>query len=62
MEIQVNGGSISDKVDWVREHMEKQIAIKEVFSQNEVIDCIGVTKGKGFKGRPGIEVSSISII
>ena len=25
MEIQVNGGSISDKVDWVRDHMEKQI-------------------------------------
>lgn len=50
MEIQVNGGSISEKVDWVREHMEKALPVKEVFSQNEVIDCIGVTKGKGFKG------------
>ena len=50
MEIQVNGGSISDKVDWMREHMEKSIPIEKVFSQNEVIDCIGVTKGKGFKG------------
>lgn len=52
MEIQVNGGSISDKVDWVRDHMEKSIPVKEVFSQDEVIDCIGVTKGKGFKGKP----------
>lgn len=52
MEIQVNGGTISDKVDWVREHMEKAIPVKEVFDQNEVIDCIGVTKGKGFKGEP----------
>lgn len=50
MEIQVNGGSISDKVDWVRDHMEKAVPVKEVFSQDEVIDCIGVTKGKGFKG------------
>jgi len=50
MEIQVNGGSVPDKVDWIREHMEKQIPVGEVFSQNEVIDCIGVTKGKGFKG------------
>ena len=50
MEIQVNGGSIPDKVEWVRDHMEKAIPIKEVFSQDEVIDCIGVTKGKGFKG------------
>ena len=51
MEIQVNGGSISEKVDWVREHMEKSIPVKDVFSHNEVIDCIGVTKGKGFKGQ-----------
>ncbi len=50
MEIQVNGGSVADKVRWVREHMEKQIPVGEVFSRNEVIDCIGVTKGKGFKG------------
>ena len=53
MEIQVNGGSISDKVDWAREHLEKQIDVKQVFSGNEVIDVIGVTKGKGFKGTVG---------
>ena len=51
MEIQVNGGTISDKVDWAREHMEKSIPVKDVFSSNEVIDVIGVTKGKGFKGQ-----------
>ena len=50
MEIQVNGGSIADKVDWAREHLEKSIDIKQVFNSNEVIDVIGVTKGKGFKG------------
>jgi len=50
MEIQVNGGTISEKVDWAREHLEKQISIEQVFEQDEMIDCIGVTKGKGFKG------------
>ena len=30
--------------------MEKPIAVKDVFAMNEVIDAIGVTKGKGFKG------------
>jgi len=50
MEIQVNGGSISEKVDWVRDHMEKSIAVKNVFAQDENIDIIGVTKGKGVKG------------
>jgi len=50
MEIQVNGGTIPEKVDWAREHFEKQIPIAEVFQQDEMIDVIGVTKGKGFKG------------
>ncbi len=46
----MNGGSVADKVEWVREHMEKQIPVGEVFSRNEVIDCTGVTKENGFKG------------
>ena len=50
MEIQVNGGTVADKVDWAREHLEKSIDVKQVFDNNEVIDVIGVTKGKGFKG------------
>lgn len=27
-----------------------QIPVKQVFEQNEIIDVIGVTKGRGFKG------------
>uniref|UniRef100_A0AAF5D8V8 60S ribosomal protein L3 n=1 Tax=Strongyloides stercoralis TaxID=6248 RepID=A0AAF5D8V8_STRER len=50
MEIQVNGGTIADKVEWAKEKLEKQIPVEQVFSQDELIDCIGVTKGKGFKG------------
>jgi len=50
MEIQLNGGTIEDKVNWAREKFEKQIPIENVFSQDEMIDTIGVTKGKGFKG------------
>lgn len=50
MEIQVNGGTIEDKVKWAREHLEKPIPIDSVFVQDEMIDCIGVTKGKGYKG------------
>lgn len=47
----MNGGTVSEKVDWVRDHMEKSIPIKSVFSQDENIDIIGVTKGKGVKGK-----------
>jgi len=50
MEIQVNGGTIARKVDFARELMEKSIPVKSVFSPDEMIDVIGVTKGKGYKG------------
>jgi len=50
MEIQLNGGTVAQKVDWARQHLEKPVSITQVFAQDEMIDCIGVTKGKGFKG------------
>lgn len=50
MEIQVNGGTVADKVQWARDHFEKPVSISQVFAQDEMIDVIGVTKGKGFKG------------
>merc|ERR1712027_272260 len=50
MEVQLNGGSIADKVNFAREHFEKKVPIKSVFGKDEMIDVIGVTKGKGFKG------------
>ena len=50
MEIQLNGGTIQEKVDWAKEHFEKEVDISKVFEQDEVIDIIGVTKGKGFEG------------
>ncbi|KAG5858826.1 ribosomal protein L3 [Encephalitozoon hellem] len=49
-EIQVNGGSISEKVDWALNMLEKEVHVGDVFGENENIDVIGVTKGKGFQG------------
>lgn len=50
MEVQLNGGSVSDKVDWAKEHLEKAVPVSTVFYQDEMIDIIGVSKGHGFKG------------
>ncbi|KAL7753965.1 60S ribosomal protein L3 [Sorochytrium milnesiophthora] len=50
LEIQLNGGTVAQKVDWAKEHFEKQIEVSSVFEQDENIDVIGVTKGKGFTG------------
>jgi len=50
MEIQLNGGTIDDKVNWAKDHLEKPMTVDQVFAKDEMIDCIGVTKGHGVKG------------
>jgi large subunit ribosomal protein L3e len=50
--VQLNGGTIPEKVDFARGLLEKTVPIKDVFSQDEMVDIIGVTKGKGVKGQP----------
>jgi len=50
MEIQLNGGTVAEKVDYAYGMFEKTVPILDVFAKNEMIDLVGVTKGKGFKG------------
>ncbi|KAJ7591401.1 60S ribosomal protein L3 [Mycena floridula] len=50
MEIQVNGGSIADKVGFAHGLFEKPIEVGSVFEQDENVDIIAVTKGHGFEG------------
>ncbi len=50
MEIQVNGGSVADKVDFGKGLFEKPVEISSVFEQDEMIDAIAVTKGHGYQG------------
>lgn len=47
----MNGGTVAEKVDWAREKLEQQVPVSTVFGQDEMIDVIGVTKGKGYKGK-----------
>merc|ERR1711970_1672533 len=49
-QMQVNGGSIADKVDWCKDNFEKEVAVNTVFAKNEMLDCIGITKGRGYHG------------
>jgi large subunit ribosomal protein L3e len=50
MEIQINGGSIPDKVDFVVKQFEQTLPVDAVFSKDESIDTIAITKGKGTEG------------
>jgi Ribosomal protein L3 len=49
MEIQVNGGSVADKVEYVQGLFEKSMEVGTDFEQDEC-DVIAVTKGHGLEG------------
>jgi large subunit ribosomal protein L3e len=50
LEIQVNGGNLSEKVDFAVGLFEKEVPISSVFEPDELIDVCGATKGKGYEG------------
>jgi len=49
-EIQINGGTTEQKVDFCTGLFEQEVKIADVFTQDEMIDVIGATKGHGFNG------------
>jgi len=51
MEIQINGGKDArEKVEFAKSLFEKEVTIDAVFAKDELVDVIGVTKGRGFEG------------
>jgi len=50
MEIQLNGGDVKQKVAWAKSHFDQEVAVGEVFSMDEMIDTIAITKGQGTCG------------
>merc|ERR1712217_233515 len=50
MEIQVNGGDITDKISFCKAKFEKEVSVDQVFEEAENIDTIAVTKGHGTEG------------
>jgi len=50
LEIQVNGGNVADKVAFAKSLLEQKVDVSKVFEDNEVVDTIAVTRGKGFEG------------
>lgn len=50
MEIQVNGGTVKEKVQWCKDNLEKEVRVSEVFDPNEMVDTIAITRGHGTCG------------
>eukprot|EP00690_Seculamonas_sp_ecuadoriensis_P000466 EC812952.1.p1 GENE.EC812952.1~~EC812952.1.p1 ORF type:complete len:124 (+),score=40.76 EC812952.1:1-372(+) len=50
MEIQVNGGSIADKLTYAKGLLEQHEPVTSVFQKDEMIDVISITEGHGYEG------------
>merc|ERR1719399_1438441 len=50
MEIQLNGGTVAEKVAWAKSHFEQEVSVGEVFGMNEMVDTIAITRGHGTTG------------
>jgi large subunit ribosomal protein L3e len=50
LEVQVNGGNASAKVDFALGLFEKPFTVDTVFKESELFDAIAVTKGHGYEG------------
>jgi len=50
MEIQINGGNASDKVDFAKGLFEQEVSVSDVFGQGETLDVCAATKGHGYAG------------
>merc|ERR1712166_779541 len=50
MEIQINGGNTAAKVAWAQSKFEGEVTVGEVFQNDEMVDTIAITRGKGTQG------------
>ncbi len=50
LEIRIGGGSIKAQLDYAKSLLGKEIKPPQVFRDGEIIDVVGVTKGKGIQG------------
>jgi len=50
LEVQVNGGSIDEKIKFCQDLMEQEVHVSGVFEESESIDTISISKGKGMTG------------
>ena len=43
-------GSLEEKMNFIKEYLNKEISVENVLEQGQLIDLRGLTKGKGFSG------------
>ncbi|MBS3076133.1 50S ribosomal protein L3 [Candidatus Pacearchaeota archaeon] len=43
-------GTIEEKLNFIKENLDKEISVTNVFAKDELVDLRGLTRGKGFQG------------
>jgi large subunit ribosomal protein L3 len=49
-ELEIGGGSISDRLRYAKNLLGKEIRIRDIFKEGNAVDVIAVSKGKGYQG------------
>ncbi len=44
------GGKMADQLAFVKQHLDKDISVKDVFQEGKLLDLHAVTRGKGYQG------------
>ncbi len=44
------GGNVSEKFEFVKKYVDKELKLEDFFKENQIIDVRGLTKGHGFSG------------
>ncbi|MBD3209306.1 50S ribosomal protein L3 [Candidatus Woesearchaeota archaeon] len=44
------GGTNEEKLAYIKEHQDKDIAIQDLYQEGDLVDTHGITKGKGYQG------------
>lgn len=50
MELGIGGKTVNEKFEFLKNFLDKEIKVSDVFKNGQLIDVHGVTKGKGFQG------------
>lgn len=61
IECEVGGGSIDQQLEYCKSILGKEIEVKNIFKEGELVDASAITKGKGLQGpvkRWGIKIQS----
>lgn len=61
-EIGLAGNSVEEKLFWIKDNINKELTIHDLFSKEDIIDTRGLTTGKGFSGpvkRFGIKLKKV---